>query len=254
VVVHYDLRRIGLFHCSDPMLNWLHENVLWSQRGNFLDEPKDCPQRDGITFGLLDHTQQAQAGDRLAQLAEKAGYTVATGFAGTPYVLDALTDTGHLDTAYRMLTAQDNPSWLYPVTMGATTIWERWDSMLPDGSINPGEMTSFNHYALGAVADWMHRVIGGVAPIDPGYRRTLIASRPGGGITSAQSSVVTPHGLLGVSWTATEGAGSLSLEVTVPEGVTAIVRVPGKQDVEIGPGHHAFSSAAHDTDDTESCQ
>ena len=65
----------------------------------------------------------------------------------------------------------ENPSWLYPVTMGATTIWERWDSMLPDGTINPGQMTSFNHYALGAVADWMHRTVGGLAPAEPGYRR-----------------------------------------------------------------------------------
>ena len=82
---------------------------------------------------------------------------MATGFAGTPFVLDALSRTGHVDTAYRMLMEKECPSWLYPITMGATTVWERWDSMLPDGSINPGEMTSFNHYALGAVADWMHR-------------------------------------------------------------------------------------------------
>ena len=79
-----------------------------------------------------------------------------------------------------MLLEQSCPSWLYPVTMGATTIWERWDSMLPDGSLNPGEMTSFNHYALGAVADWMHRTIGGIAPLEPGYERVLIAPRPGG--------------------------------------------------------------------------
>ncbi len=74
-----------------------------------------------------------------------------------PFITDALTQTGHLDDAYQLLLERECPSWLYPVTMGATTIWERWDSMLPDGTINPGEMTSFNHYALGAVADWMHR-------------------------------------------------------------------------------------------------
>jgi len=82
----------------------------------------------------------------------EAGHRVSTGFAGTPFVTWALSETGHVEEAYRLLLEEGCPSWLYPVSMGATTIWERWDSMLPDGSINPGEMTSFNHYALGAVA------------------------------------------------------------------------------------------------------
>ena len=119
---------------------------------------------------------------RLAELVAESGYRIATGFAGTPFVTDALTATGHLDDAYRLLLQRECPSWLYPVTMGATTIWERWDSMLPDGTINPGEMTSFNHYALGAVADWMHRTIGGIAPLEPGYSKVLIAPQPGGDI------------------------------------------------------------------------
>ena len=98
------------------------------------------------------------------------GHHIATGFAGTPYICDALTSTGHLDDAYRLLLQRECPSWLYPVTMGATTIWERWDSMLPDGTINPGQMTSFNHYAFGAVADWMHRDHRRIRPAEPGYR------------------------------------------------------------------------------------
>jgi alpha-L-rhamnosidase len=126
----------------------------------------DCPTvyALAIAFGLLDEPQLQFAGDRLAELVVENGYRVATGFAGTPYICDALALTGHLDHAYRLLLERECPSWLYSVTMGATTIWERWDSMLPDGSINPGQMTSFNHYALGAVADWMHRVVGGLAP------------------------------------------------------------------------------------------
>ena len=91
-----------------------------------------------IAFGLLDEPQRAAAGERLADLVAASGYRVTTGFAGTPYICDALTQTGHLDVAYRLLLERQCPSWLYPVTMGATTIWERWDSMLPDGSINPG--------------------------------------------------------------------------------------------------------------------
>ena len=125
-----------------------------------------------IVFGLLDVETTQLSGKRLAEFVAESGYHIQTGFAGTPYVPHALTETGHLDEAYRLLLQRECPSWLYPVTMGATTIWERWDSMLPDGTINPGQMTSFNHYALGAVADWMHPA-SGASPrsslVTPGY-------------------------------------------------------------------------------------
>ncbi len=190
-----------------------------------------------IRFGLLDADQLPVAGDRLAELVQQAEFRIATGFAGTPYVLDALTDTGHLDLAYRMLLQQANPGWLYPITMGATTIWERWDSMLPDGSINPGEMTSFNHYAFGAVADWLHRVVAGIAPLEPGYRRVLVAPRPGGGLSSAGGSLRTPHGLVSSVWTLADD-GRLEVEVAIPDGVSALVRLPGRDDVELSAGSH----------------
>jgi alpha-L-rhamnosidase len=182
-----------------------------------------------LVFGLVD--DEAAAGRRLAELVADSGYRVSTGFAGTPYILDALTRTGHLDAAYRLLLERGCPSWLYPVTMGATTIWERWDSMLPDGSVNPGEMTSFNHYALGAVADWMHRVIGGIAPLEPGYSRVLIAPRPGGGLTWARAGLDTRHGRIEVSWRLVDG--ELSADVTLPAGVTGVLSLPGKGDVEL---------------------
>ncbi len=91
-------------------------------------------------------------------------------------------------------------SWLYPVTMGATTIWERWDSMLPDGSINPGEMTSFNHCALGAVADWIHRTLGGLAPAAPGYKRIEFKPQPGAGLSYAMARHFTPYGMAACAW------------------------------------------------------
>jgi alpha-L-rhamnosidase len=146
-----------------------------------------------LAFDLLPTPEQRQrAGDRLAALVQEGGYTIRTGFVGTPLICDALCSTGHHRTAYRLLTQRECPSWLYPVTMGATTIWERWDSMLPDGAINPGEMTSFNHYALGAVADWMQRTIGGLAPAEPGYRRLEIRPRPGGALTHAAGAPSHP--------------------------------------------------------------
>ncbi|SDS60723.1 alpha-L-rhamnosidase [Actinoplanes derwentensis] len=188
-----------------------------------------------IAFDLLDPALQTLAGQRLSALVADSGYRVSTGFAGTPYITDALTRTGHLDDAYRLLTEQGCPSWLYPVTMGATTVWERWDSMLPDGTINPGEMTSFNHYALGAVADWMHRTIGGISALEPGYSRVRIAPRPGGGLTWARAGLDTRHGRIEVSWQLTAD-GAVTADVTLPEGVTGVLSLPGQPDAELSPG------------------
>lgn len=187
-----------------------------------------------IVFGLLDGDDRQKAGDRLAELVRGAGHRISTGFAGTPFVNDALAATGHLDDAYALLLQKEAPSWLYAVTMGATTIWERWDSMLPDGSINPGEMTSFNHYAFGAVADWMHRSVGGLAPLEAGYRRILVAPQPGGGLTWAETSLETPHGLASVRWDL--DGSEMRVEFTVPAGTEAVVRLPGLADETVGAG------------------
>ena len=131
------------------------------------------------------------------------------------------------------------PAWLYPVTMGATTVWERWDSMLPDGSINPGEMTSFNHYAYGAVADWLHRTVAGLAPAAPGYRTLLVAPRPGPGITSAAATYETPYGTASVSWTV--DGSVFALELVVPANSTAQVSLPdGSEPFAVGSGRHRF--------------
>ena len=156
-----------------------------------------------IAFDILDKGQEQHAGDLLARLVAKAGYRISTGFAGTPLVTDALSSTGHLDEAYLLLLETGCPSFLYPVTMGATTIWERWDSIRPDGTINPSGMTSLNHYALGAVVDWMHRTIGGLTALEPGYTRMRIAPAPGGDLTSAHLRHTTTHGDVTVSWSLT---------------------------------------------------
>jgi alpha-L-rhamnosidase len=195
-----------------------------------------------IVFDLLSPEVEAAAGVRLAQLVVKSGHRISTGFAGTPYVCEALARTGHLDEAYALLQQRECPSWLYPVTMGATTVWERWDSMLPDGSINPGEMTSFNHYALGAVADWMHRTVAGIAPLEPGYGRVLLAPRPGGDLTWAAASLETRHGLVAIRWSLDEGR--LTVETTLPPGVTGVLSLPDGTEQEIGPGSTFSDSSA----------
>ena len=187
-----------------------------------------------IAFDLLDETSERLAGERLAELVAKSGHRISTGFVGTPYVCEALARTGHLDDAYALLQQQECPSWLYPVTMGATTVWERWDSMLPDGSINPGEMTSFNHYALGAVADWMHRTVAGIAPASPGYDRVLFAPRPGGDLTWAAASLETRHGLVAIRWERTDGG--VLIETTLPEGVEGVLSLPDGSELSVRAG------------------
>ena len=228
--------------------------LAYRVRGAFLDEFVSKTGRVvnetatayalAITFNILDDTQKAHAGDRLAEIVARAGYRISTGFAGTPLVTDALSVTGHLDEAYLMLLETGCPSFLYPVTMGATTIWERWDSVQPDGTINPSGMTSLNHYALGAVVDWMHRTIGGLNAVEPGYRRMRIAPQPGKHLTSADLKHVTPHGEVRVNWSVKEGAALL--DVAIPEGTSAEVVLPLHPDglrVEIAAGEHQWSYA-----------
>ncbi|MFJ6250521.1 MULTISPECIES: family 78 glycoside hydrolase catalytic domain [unclassified Streptomyces] len=193
-----------------------------------------------IVFDLLDTSRRQAAGDRLAELVNQDGARIATGFVGTPLICDALTDTGHLYTAYRLLLQTDCPSWLYTVTMGATTIWERWDSLRPDGTLNPGGMTSFNHYALGAVADWLHRVVGGIEVTAPGARTLTFRPRPGGGITWARTRHETPHGTTELFWETT-GAG-IKAKITVPPNCTAVVQLPGCEPSRLTPGTHTLHS------------
>jgi alpha-L-rhamnosidase len=195
-----------------------------------------------LQFDLFnDDEQRRHAGKRLATLVRESGYRISTGFVGTPLICDALCSVGEYEVAYRLLTQRECPSWLYPVTMGATTIWERWDSLLPDGTVNPGEMTSFNHYALGAVADWLHRTVAGLAASEPGYRRLDIRPQPGGGLTYARARHNTPYGMAESGWTLKDG--QIEVVVVVPPNTTARVMLPGGDaaPIEVGAGTHRWS-------------
>ncbi|HVV77366.1 MAG TPA: family 78 glycoside hydrolase catalytic domain [Mycobacteriales bacterium] len=192
-----------------------------------------------ITFGLLPGDAAIdRAGERLRELCDSAGHHIATGFVGTPLVCDALTQTGNLETAYKLLLQTECPSWLYPVTRGATTIWERWDSLRPDGQVNAASMTSFNHYALGAVVDWMHRVIGGLSPDEPGYRAVLVAPRPGGGLTSAGVSLETGYGTASVAWQLDGQEFSCDVEVAPNTTATLDLPIAGATREVVGSGRH----------------
>jgi alpha-L-rhamnosidase len=192
---------------------------------------------------LAEADQRARAGRRLAKLVRRAGYCIATGFVGTPIVCDALCDAGEATSAYELVTQTECPSWLYPVLHGATTVWERWDGIKPDGSLNGTRMNSFNHYALGAVADWLHRTVGGLAPAEPGYRRLHIAPVPGGGLSWATSRHRTPYGLAEVSWRV--DGDEIEVTALVPPNTSATVVLPGgdgdrAEPIEVGAGRHTW--------------
>jgi alpha-L-rhamnosidase len=224
-----------------------HYRGLWQARfvqsDGRLSSDTETAYSLAICFGLLaSDAERAQAGARLAELLAAGGYRIATGFVGTPLVCDALTATGQLASAYRLLMQTEPPSFLYPVTQGATTVWERWDSLMPDGRVNPSEMTSFNHYALGAVVDWLHRCVGGLAPLAPGYREVLVRPLPGGGLTSAQTRHTSPYGEIAVRWDVDPSDG-FQCEVVVPAGASALVVLPVRdwEPQRIGHGRHVFS-------------
>jgi len=174
-----------------------------------------------IAFDLLPDSLIAAAAGRLARDVEAREHHLTTGFLGTPHILHVLGATGHVGLAFALLTQRTYPSWLYPITRGATTMWERWDGIRPDSSFEDPGMNSFNHYAFGAVGDWMYQNIGGidVDPAAPGYRRSRIAPRPGAGLTSARASLETVYGTLSSAWRLNQQR--LELDVTVPPNTSA---------------------------------
>jgi alpha-L-rhamnosidase len=202
-----------------------------------------------LVFELFETDDQIRrAGERLLHLVGHGGFHIGTGFVGTPIICDALVRAGSMDYAYHLLLQDELPSWLYPVSMGATTIWERWDSMLPDGSINPGDMTSFNHYALGAVADFLHRGVAGLASDAPGWAKIRFAPRPGGGLTRASARHDSVLGTAACAWT--RDAATLTISVEVPPASEGVVVLPGsEEEILVGPGLHTITTEFRDVAD-----
>lgn len=195
-----------------------------------------------LQFGLItDKDQLAAAAKTLKAIVAENDYLVGTGFAGTPALGPALRGIGATDAFYSMLLQTKVPSWLYQVVMNGTTTWERWDSMEPDGSVNTGTMTSFNHYAFGAVADWIHATIGGLSPAEPGWKKIDVEPIPGGGITSADTSFVSPYGKIRAKWDVT-GGEKLKLQLWVPPNSAASVKLPSSDKrTEVGSGYYEFA-------------
>jgi alpha-L-rhamnosidase len=179
-----------------------------------------------LQFNLLPEGKRAEAARRLAADVKAFQDHLTTGFLGTPYLCRVLSDNGHLDTAYALLNQDTYPSWLYPVKQGATTIWERWDGIKPDGTFQDPGMNSYNHYAYGAVGDWLYSVVAGIDldPAQPGYRHVFIRPQPGGKLTSVSASVETQYGEVASAWKI--AGGRFELAVRVPPNTHGTVRLP----------------------------
>jgi alpha-L-rhamnosidase len=178
-----------------------------------------------LMFDLVPEAQRLLAARRLADDIRRRGNHLSSGFVGTSYLPHVLTRFGYLDTAYALLNQETYPSWLYPIKLGATTIWERWDGIKPNGEFQDPGMNSFNHYAYGAIGDWLYRVVAGIEvdPDAPGYKHILIQPQPGGGLTHAAATLRSMYGEVGSEWELSDGR--FRLIATVPANTTATVRL-----------------------------
>ncbi|MFY0688572.1 MAG: family 78 glycoside hydrolase catalytic domain [Cyclobacteriaceae bacterium] len=183
-----------------------------------------------LQFDLLPEEQRQQAADRLVKNIRDYENHITTGFLGTPYICHVLSRFGYEEVAFDLLNQKTYPSWLYPVTMGATTIWERWDGIKPDGSFQTPRMNSFNHYAYGAVGDWMYRNIGGINLVKPAYKEFYIKPKPGN-LSAANASLDTYYGQIKADWTRDETG--FTLNANVPVNTTGIIFLPAGSVEEI---------------------
>jgi alpha-L-rhamnosidase len=186
-----------------------------------------------LQFDMMPEALRKQAAVRLYNNVKSYEDHLTTGFLGTPYLCQVLTRFGYLAEAYRLLLQDTYPSWLYPVKMGATTIWERWDGIKPDSSFETPSMNSYNHYSYGAIGDWMYRVVAGLDTYDdaPGYRHSRIMPHPADALTQAQAALETYYGKLSVNWK-TE-PDRLDLDVEVPANTTCSLFIPGQDPATI---------------------
>jgi len=207
-----------------------------------------------LAFDLVPDKLKENTAGKLANDVRKFGH-ITTGFVGTPFICHVLTKFGYNDLAYMLLNRVEYPSWLYPITKGATTIWERWDGIKPDGSINTKSafsnnedemMNSFNHYAYGAIGDWMYKTIAGIKQDETssGYKKIIIQPCPGGWLTFAKAEFESMYGKISSAWKIE--SEKFILEVEIPPNTTAKVFVPdnheksGFMEHNIGSGKYKF--------------
>ena len=220
-----------------------------------LGKPLSPEDRHGMTqtaitlilhFGLCEESERAALVDKLEELINGFGDRMSTGFLGTPYILHALSDNGKQELAYKLFFNEGNPSWLYSVNHGATTMWEHWNSIKEDGSFWSDDMNSFNHYAYGCVADWMFAKICGINIADggAGYKKLFFAPKPCRRLGFARATVDTVSGRLESAWYYT--GDMINFEFVIPNGSEAHITLPNGKCYNVGGGSYCYSVPAVD--------
>ncbi len=181
-----------------------------------------------LAFDLLPESLRPSAAKRLADDVNRFKH-ITTGFVGAPLVCPVLGDNGYFKEAFMLLNRKEYPSWLYPITKGATTIWERWDGIKADGSFQDAGMNSFNHYAYGAIGEWLYRIVAGleIDPQQPGYKHIVFQPHPGGGLTQAKAEVHSLYGPVACGWEIKDK--KMRLNLVVPPNTTATAILPNAQ-------------------------
>lgn len=203
----------------------LYENIVTAFRNAY---PSYTTQTECVLAAHFKLAEDCQAAaDQLAEMIKECGVQLKTGFVGTPYLLHVLSTYGYADLAYSLLLREKYPSWIYPVTKAATTIWEHWDGIMEDGSFWSANMNSFNHYAYGSVADWVYSVAAGINPMEdaPGYAKVRIAPIPDARLDWLKGSLETRHGLVSSEWKKEDGFWRY--EITTP--VEGVIVIDGKE-------------------------
>lgn len=197
-----------------------------------------------LHFDIVEGRFRQDIAERLAQNIAAHKTHLTTGFVGTPYLCLALSDNGKHDIAGKLLLQEEDPGWLYEVRMGATTVWERWNSIMPDGSFNPANMNSLDHYAYGSIAYWIYTRLCGLKSLEPGYRRFAVAPKFIKGITRAELEYESVYGTIKAAWRCEKGA--IAVNVSVPANTTALVTLPEKNELlELGSGEYHYEYGTH---------
>lgn len=235
----------------------LHKNILSAFRKRYLKDgkvrllPDDWKDGDAepsletqtayvlvLKFNLCEEKEKPLFAKRLSELVKENGVSNTCGFVGTPHILHALSENGYTDLAYELLLREESPSWLYSVNHGATTMWEHWNSIKEDGSFWSADMNSFNHYAYGAVLDWMFGVAVGIKPSMPGYREIEITPHPSEKLGFAEGHIKTLYGKVSAKWYYENT--HICYDIEIPKGVVAKLTLPGENTLTLEHGQHHF--------------
>ncbi|AJR04481.1 family 78 glycoside hydrolase catalytic domain [Siansivirga zeaxanthinifaciens] len=226
----------------------LYENVATAFEREFFDANGAIKNELGtqtgyllaIYFNLLKEETKQKAQKHLLEEIKMADYHLRTGFLGTPILPKVLDDMGEINLMYEILFKETYPSWFYSINQGATTMWERWDSYSKTEGYNPGSMNSLNHYAYGAVGQWMYERIAGLAPLEPGYKKIRIAPMPNMPLKSASASTNSPYGKVSSSWEINNKL--FSLDVVVPPNTSAEITIPSGNKIDLKVNGKTFKN------------